>query len=202
MTDGRKDASDVLFGDGISERCAPVAWKNTKRVQFRVLEQFSAPDYKRDKVGQKTTERLYWKNGQTTTEVTDAPVLIPVLNIQTALKDWEGTADPKKMEGDDTGKRSLWLNGRKAGGSVRDALRAACIKAGVGAKVNGVVRKIEEGDFGEVWLASGRGNVNSPYMFEAVYWRHDAADLPEWAKDLPADAKPDTDAPSEDDLFN
>lgn len=130
---------------------------------------------------------LYWKDGKTTTEVTDRPVYDPTLTIQTAYTDWTGVAESKR-QGKDDGVRKVFITSRskKSPGSLMDATREACQTAGV--------RKINLGDFVEYEChAEGKPAVRGarpPKLYRGGYWTAD--NPPEWASELPtADAVAD-----------
>lgn len=173
---------DLIFGNS-----TPVfSFKNDKVIRGRITakSQSHRRQVKFDKRA-KTYEQgdlLYWgSDNKPTTDVTDRPMLDPVLTLQTTFTKWEGV--PDSPDAPDDGVRRLFVVSRSKAnpGSVMDAFRAACQAA--------KVRKVEIGDFVEVKRVSGAGTVDSPYVHAATYWS--AANAPEWATSLPADVEPD-----------
>jgi len=127
---------------------------------------------------------LYWgSDNKPTTDVTDRPVLDPVLTLQTPFKKWEGV--PNAPEGDDDGIRRFFVVARSKAnpGSVMDAFKDACRAA---------KSKLNIGDYVEMRRVGGKGSVTEPFVHAGDYWPAD--NPPEWAKDLPADESPEGDA--------
>lgn len=180
-------SDDLIFGN----LTPAFSFKDVNEIRGRIVA--TGKSHRREFDGKTKTQGdlLYWDGNKTTTTPTtkDRPVYDPVWTLQTDFTAWEGCPNPGE-DGDDDGLRRLFITARSKQnpGSVMDAIRAACIKAHV--------RKNTVGDFVEVKRASGKGNINSPYVHVAVYYPADAP--PEWASKLPE--------PSEDDedggLFN
>lgn len=127
---------------------------------------------------------MYWgSDNKPTTDVTDRPVLDPVLTLQTTFKKWEGV--PNAPEGDDDGIRRLFVVARSKAnpGSVMDAFKAACRAA---------KSKVNIGDYVEMRRVGGKGTVTSPFTHAGDYWT--AENPPEWASELPAEESSDGDA--------
>lgn len=173
MTRGNPDANDLLFGNAVP----PVAFDVGTVVRFRVVEQGSI--HRREVKWNPDTMRyeqgpfLYWDNKQKVTYETDNKVLDPVITVATTFAKWESVSEQTKKVGDDDGMRRIIAKGRKADGSLKDAIQAACEKAGV--------RKIVPGQYGEVrCVGEGKAankTTKPPKLFEATWY----VEPPEWA---------------------
>lgn len=193
MTRQNPDANDLLFGNAIPA----VAWDKNTEVKFRVIEQGSIHrrevKYNNDTGRYEQGDYLYWDGKKPVTYETDRKVLDPVITIQTTFTKWEAVSDQTKKVGEDDGMRRVVIKGRKAEGSIMDAVRKACADAGV--------RKIEPGQYGII-RCTGEGkavrkNMNAPKLYAAEWF----LTPPEWASQVPAgDAAADDD--DDDSPFN
>lgn len=190
------DANDILFGNS-----APaVSFDVGTTVRGRITAQtgIQRREVKFD-TKTKTHEQgkpLWWKDGKTTTEKTDRPVMDPVLTLQTDFTKWEAVSAQVSRIGKDDGMRRVFVKGRSKANpqSLMDAVITACKEAGV--------RKISPGDFIEITCV-GEGEkanktMNAPKLYEAKYYT--AADAPDWASGLPTDS--DESEPDDDNPFN
>lgn len=193
MTRQNPDANDLLFGNAIPA----VSWDKGTKVRFRVVEQSSIHrrevKYNTDTGRYEQGDFLYWDGKKPVTYETDRKVLDPVITVQTTFNAWQAVSDQTKKVGPDDGMRRIVVKGRKAEGSIMDAVRSACEKAGV--------RKILPGQYGEI-ECTGEGKalrkgMNAPKIYAATWF--DTA--PEWASEVPSgdDAADDGD---DDSPFN
>ena len=188
MTRQNPDANDLLFGNAIPA----IAWDKGTEVKFRVIEQGSIHrrevKYNNDTGRYEQGDYLYWDGKKPVTYETDRKVLDPVITIQTTFTKWEAVSDQTKKVGTDDGMRRVVIKGRKAEGSIMDAVRKACADAGV--------RKIEPGQYGII-RCTGEGkavrkNMNAPKLYAAEWF----LTPPAWADQVPAG---DATAPDDDD---
>lgn len=188
------DANDLLFG---SASPAMTFEDPGATIRFRVISQGS--QHRREVKFDTTTNRhvqgehLYWNNGKVTTEESAQPALDPVITVQSTFTAWEGVSNRERAFGKDDGMRRIFVRGRKAEGSLMDAIKEACRNAGV--------RKIEAGQFGEVTFESegkrAAKSMNPPKIYTAKWY--DASNPPAWVSELPAldgdDSETDEDNP-------
>jgi hypothetical protein len=195
MTRQNPDANDLLFGNAIPA----VAFDKGTVVRFRVVDQSSIHrrevKYNADTNRYEQGDFLYWDGKKPVTYETDRKVLDPVITVQTTFLKWEAVSDQTKKVGADDGMRRIVIKGRKAEGSIMDAVRKACEVAGV--------RKIAAGQYGEI-SCTGEGKalrkgMNAPKLYAAV-WHLEA---PEWADQVPSgDASTGDDTDDDDSPFN
>lgn len=193
MSRQNPDANDLLFGNAIPA----VSWDTGTVVRFRVVEQSSIHrrevKYNSDTGRYEQGEFLYWDGKKPVTYETDRKVLDPVITVQTTFLKWESVSDQTKKVGADDGLRRIVIKGRKAEGSIMDAVRKACADAGV--------RKIEGGQYGEI-SCTGEGkavrkSMNAPKLYAATWY----TTPPEWADQVPAGDAAGADD-EDDDVFN
>lgn len=195
MTRQNPDANDLLFGNAIPA----VAFDTGTVVRFRVVEQGSIHrrevKYNTDTGRYEQGDFLYWDGKKSVTYETDRKVMDPVLTVQTTFLKWEAVSDQTKKVGADDGMRRIVVKGRKAEGSLMEAVRAACSDAGV--------RKIEAGQYGEI-ECTGEGTplrkkMNPPKLYAAKWY----LTPPEWADQVPTgDAADDGEDDGDDSPFN
>lgn len=174
------DGNDLLFGNA-----APSAAFDPETVVRGRVTEFGK-NHRREFDGKtrKQGDPLYWQaDGSQDTKETDNPVLDPVLTLQTPFR--SGEAMSKEVQGDDDGRRRVFLSGRSKKSayhkqSTLEAVRSAIIAAGV--------RKVSPGDFIEIECTgtgkpSARG-INGAKLFSATYYP--AAKPPAWAEDCDA----------------
>jgi hypothetical protein len=188
------DANDVLFGNSAPAMGFDVGTK----VRGRIISQTAIQ--RKEVVPNKVTgqieqgKHLYWKDGKTTTEKTDRPVMDPVLTVQTTFRNWEGVSPQRPKIGKDDGIRQIFIKGRSKQnpGSLMDAVILAVREAGV--------RKISVGDYIEL-SCTGEGKkanrgMNAPKLYEGTYWSAD--NPPAWASEVEPEDSGDAE-PGEDD---
>lgn len=172
------DANDVLFGNSIPA----LALDKGDEVKGKIIGQTAVQrrELRLNRVTGKMEQGdpLYWKDGRPVTEVTDKPVMDPVLILQTTFRNWECVTGQTRKEGPDDGKRRVFVKGRKAPKSILSATLEACRSAGVGKG-----RKIQPGDY-YLLRCTGEGQranrgMNAPKEYEAQYWTAD--NPPVWA---------------------
>lgn len=194
MTRQNPDANDLLFGNAIPA----VAWDKGTVVRFRVVDQSSIHrrevKYNTDTGRYEQGDFLYWDGKKPVTYETDRKVLDPVITVQTTFLKWEAVSDQTKKIGADDGMRRIVVKGRKAEGSILEAVRKACQDAGV--------RKIEPGQYGEI-SCTGEGKalrkgMNAPKLYAATWY----TTPPEWADQVPAGDDASTDDGDDDSPFN
>ena len=182
------DANDLLFG---SAAPAMTFGDTGDSIKFRVISQTSQhrKEVKYDSATRRYVqgEFLYWNDGKVTTEVSDSPALDPVLTVQSTFTNFEGISNAERAFGVDDGIRRIFIRGRKAEGSMMDAVKDACKNAGV--------RKIVAGQYGEITYTSdgpkATKNMNAPKVYSAVWYTPNNA--PEWVTELPAADEPEGD---------
>lgn len=181
-----KDVNDLMFGNS-----APWWDFNSQEdVRGRITDVSRSQKREFDPKTRSQGELLFWQpNNKPGTTETDRPVFDPVLTLLTPFSKWEGVQKPGDA-GDDDSTRRVFVTSRskRNPGSVKDALVKACVKA---------KSKIHVGDFVEIKRVGGKGNLNSPYLYEAEYWT--AAAPPAWAVDLATETVSESD---EDALFD
>lgn len=184
------DGNDLLFGNA-----APAAAFDPG-VKVRGMVTDFGKNHRREFDG-KTRQQgkpLYWQEDATqSTDVTDRPVLDPVMTVQTSFRAWEALPEDRNNLGTDDGLRRLFLSGRSKKSayfaeSTLQAVREAVVAAGA--------RKVSPGDYVElecvgIGKPSARG-INGAKRFTATYWL--ASNPPEWAAEV------ESDEPGEDPL--
>ena len=194
MTRQNPDANDLLFGNAVPA----VSFDVGTTVRFRVISQGSIHrrEVKFDTDANKYEQGsfLYWDGKKPVTYETDRKVLDPVLTVQTTFGKWEHTSDQSKKIGADDGMRRIVAKGRKADGSLKDAVTKACEEAGV--------RKIEAGQYGEIkCIGNGKAvnkSMNPPKIYEAKWFTV----APEWADEVPSSDPTGTDLDEEESPFS
>lgn len=178
MSRQNPDANDLLFGNTIPA----LAFDKGTKVRFRVVDQSSIHrrevKYNADTGRYEQGDFMYWDGKKPVTYETDRKVLDPVLTVQTTFLNWEAVSDQTKRIGADDGMRRIVIKGRKAEGSILEAVRKACADAGV--------RKIEAGQYGEI-ECTGEGKplrkgMNPPKIYTATWY----TTPPAWASEVPA----------------
>lgn len=178
MSRQNPDANDLLFGNTIPA----LAFDKGTKVRFRVVDQSSIHrrevKYNADTGRYEQGDFMYWDGKTPVTYETDRKVLDPVLTVQTTFLNWEAVSDQTKRIGADDGMRRIVIKGRKAEGSILEAVRKACADAGV--------RKIEAGQYGEI-ECTGEGKplrkgMNPPKIYTATWY----TTPPAWASEVPA----------------
>lgn len=178
MTRQNPDANDLLFGNAIPA----VSWDKGTVVRFRVVDQSSIHrrevKFNNDTNKYEQGDFLYWDGRKPVTYETDRKVLDPVITVQTTFLKWEAVSDQTKKVGADDGMRRIVVKGRKAEGSILDAVRKAFEVAGL--------RKIAPGQYGEI-SCTGEGKalrkgMNAPKLYAATWY----AEAPEWADQVPS----------------
>jgi hypothetical protein len=178
MSRQNPDANDLLFGNTIPA----LAFDKGTKVRFRVVDQSSIHrrevKYNADTGRYEQGDFMYWDGKKPVTYETDRKVLDPVLTVQTTFLNWEAVSDQTKRVGADDGMRRIVIKGRKAEGSILEAVRKACADAGV--------RKIEAGQYGEIeCIGEGkplRKGMNPPKIYTATWY----TTPPAWASEVPA----------------
>jgi hypothetical protein len=188
------DANSLLFGSAAAAMSFDT--KGTE-VRFRLVTHTAQHrrEVKYDATADKYVQGdlLYWNDGKVTTTKSAQPALDPVLTVQTTFRKWEGVSNAERAFGEDDGLRRIFIRGRKAPGSLMDAVKDACKAAGI--------RKIDSDQFGSIkYVSDGKKankNMTAPKVYEAVWYPADKP--PTWASELPADTSADDNAPEEDD---
>lgn len=194
MSRQNPDANDLLFGNAVPA----VAFDKGTKVRFRVVDQSSIHrrevKYNADTGRYEQGDFLYWDGKKPVTYETDRKVLDPVITVQTTFNNWEAVSDQTKKIGADDGMRRIVIKGRKAEGSILEAVRKACADAGV--------RKIEAGQYGEIeCVGEGkplRKGMNAPKMYAATWY----TTPPAWASEVPAGETTGDDGDDDDSPFN
>lgn len=178
MSRQNPDANDLLFGNAIPA----LAFDKGTKVRFRVVDQSSIHrrevKYNADTGRYEQGDFMYWDGKKPVTYETGRKVLDPVITVQTTFLNWEAVSDQTKRIGADDGMRRIVIKGRKAEGSILEAVRKACADAGV--------RKIEAGQYGEI-ECTGEGKplrkgMNPPKIYTATWY----TTPPAWASEVPA----------------